>query len=257
MVLPHHVNRVRNENLLKTRVKGFTRADDIKKAGHELNQVVNDIITTASTAVKGIQETATNLVQDIGSSIDDVCNTILAGTHKELCTDLSGAFITTYQMLIDGLADLAQVAVYDAGGMLKLSADAVNLIAQSATKLVVGKYKDLGSTITDGLKSMAIDAAVSLLNQLTYTFKFFYDDLLNALKYAQYFISILTRLFIDASTAAAFVGAGIGWIFDHDINPFQVAQDARETLSENERTINAAITTALLLATIPLTGGLT
>ena len=33
MVLPHHVNRVRNENLLKTRVKGFTRADDIKKAG--------------------------------------------------------------------------------------------------------------------------------------------------------------------------------------------------------------------------------
>ena len=172
-----------------------------------------------------------------------------------MCTAVSGAFVTSYAMLIDGMADLADAAVYEAGGVLKLTADAVNLVARTATDLVVGDYKDLGSAIVDGLKKMGIDAAVSILNQLTYTFKFFYDDLMNALKYAQYFISILTRLFIDASTAAAFVGAGIGWIFDHDINPFQIAQAAREKLSENERTINAAITTALLLATIPLTGG--
>ncbi len=229
--------------------------EDIKQAGKDLNQVVNDVIETATTAVKGVQVTATELVKDIGSGIDDVCNTLLASTDKELCKDISGAFVTTYQMLIDGLANLAHIAVYTYGGMMKLTADAVNLIARSATDLVVNNYGDLGDAITSGLKSMAIDAATTVLKQLTYTFKFFYDDLMNALKYAQYFISILTRLFIDASTAAAFVGAGIGWIFDRDINPFQVAEDAREKLSENERTINAAITTALLLATIPLTGG--
>ncbi len=229
--------------------------DDMKKAGVDLNKVVNDVIETATTAIHGVKGVATELVENIGAGINDVCNTVLAGQDSELCTDVSGAFIADYEMLIDGLADLANVAVYDVGGVMKLSADAVMLIAQTATDLVAGDYKSMGNAIVDGLKQMGIDAAVSILNQLTYTFKFFYDDLMNALKYAQYFISILTRIFIDASTAAAFVGAGIGWIFDHDVNPFQAAQDARETLSANERTINAVITTALLLATIPLTGG--
>jgi len=229
--------------------------DDMKRAGVDLNKVVNDVIETATTAIQGVKGVATELVENIGAGIDDLCNTVLVKQDKELCKDVSGAFITDYEMLIDGLADLANVAVYDAGGMVKLTADAVILIAQTATDLVAGDFKDMGPAIYNGLKQMGIDAAVSLLNQLTYTFKFFYDDIMNALKYAQFFISILTRLFIDASTAAAFVGAGIGWIFDQDVNPFQAAQEARDTLSANERTINAAITTALLLATIPLTGG--
>lgn len=228
---------------------------DMKDAGVDLNKVVGDVLATATATISGVKGVASELIENIGGSISDLCSTILAGQDNELCDDLSGFFITDYEMIIDALAGLANVIVYDVGGMVKLGANAIMVVAQIATDIITADYKDLGSTIVDGLKQLGIDVAIVILNRLTYTFKFFYDDLMNALKYVQYFISILTRVFIDASTAAAFVGAGIGWIFDHDVNPFQAAEEARDTLNKYERTINAAITTVVLLATIPLTGG--
>lgn len=234
---------------------GTKAAEDLRKAGKAASKIVDDLEKAGQQAVDALKTAADEFAHKISQGIGDVCNTVLAGQDTELCHDVSGAFEIAFTTVIDEIAETAHQVIETAGGVVKLTADAVELIAETATDLVIGDFKHLGSDLVNGLKKLGMDAAIAILNTFTYSFKFLVEELMNALKFVQYFISILTRLFIDASTAVVFAGAELASLFDSDIDPFAVAQKSREVLSAHERVIGAAITTALLLATIPLTGG--
>jgi hypothetical protein len=223
-------------------------ADEVNEATNELGKTVTDIEDAAEVTVSGLAK-----------AMQNICGAVSDNYDPEICKSIAGAFESAFDVVITEITGDLESYIYFAGGMIQLSAAGIALIANASTDVVSGNWSGLGDDLKNGLITMGADAAVAILEPLTLQFKYFMQTLADALKFCQYFISILTRVFIDATTAITYaIGStiqGFGSVFGVNISPSDWANTVDTALSEHERLIGTCITTALLLATIPLTGG--
>lgn len=214
--------------------------NDLQAAGDDLDTLVDDVGTTA---------------EDVNNGIGAAIGQSLSLLDPKLGKAAQGFYVSIFDTFVQSAENLQHITIQDGLGILKLNVDAINMLADITADAVTGDYKDLGTDILSGLTRMAKDTAVTLLNILTITAKNFINNLMNLIKVTAYLTAMLTRVWIDMWTAVTFLATGFAAIFDPSIDPYAISQDVQNTLSEHERTINAVITTALLLASIPLTGG--
>jgi hypothetical protein len=224
---------------------------EIEAATKGMGQVVGDLKDAADAAITGVQDSSKALLQGIGDFVEKGCNLITGNLDNELCGDINQAFVTVVSTVIDKIATDAKTMVAVSAGALQLTAAGAAIIADGATELVTGDIKDMPDTLLHDLKRLGKAAAAAVLAPLTLQLKMIEENLINALKLAQYVISVITRLFIDAVSAVVLAGA---MAFDPG-DALDVAESVRTALNEHERVINAVVTTAILLATVPLTGG--
>ncbi len=230
-------------------------ADKLLKESRDLqNKVYKDLEATG--------DDLDNLVDDVGNAAIDVNSGIGAAIGQSLSLldpklgkAAQGLYTSVFVAVVQSAESMPHLVIAEGLGIVKLQADAVNMIADITADAVTGNYKELGEDIYTGIARMAKDTAVTILNVITLSVKNVINSLMNAVKITAYLTALLTRVWIDMWTAVTFVATGFASIFDPSIDPFSVSQEVQDTLSQHERTINAVITTALLLASIPLTGG--
>ncbi len=233
--------------------------DSAKKIEESVASEIKDGMKTASNFVTDLQDEAEKGIKKMADAITGGCETVTLHFDSELCKSIGGAIQSVADIVVTGIAGDVLMYLKAIGGMIQLTADGIDLIATTAVDVVSGNWGAIGGDLKNGLLSMAADAAVVVLEPLLIQFKYFMQQLMNAIQFCQYFISILTRIFIDATTAVAYaLGAEVsmfGSLFGVNINPSDWADTVDTALSEHERLIGTCITTALLLATVPLTGG--
>lgn len=233
--------------------------DDAKKLQSEVAKDIDKAKTALEHTVTDVEDAAKDTISGLAKVMNDVCDVATGKFDPEICKAIAGSFESAFDFVIDEISGDLQTYIALAGGMMRLTADGIALIANSATDVISGNWSGLGDDLKSGLLTMCEDAATAILEPLTIQFKYFIATLADAFKFCQYFISIITRLFIDATTAITYaIGAtiaGFASVFGVNIDPGQWASAVDTALSEHERLIGTCVTTALLLATIPLTGG--
>ena len=238
-------------------------AQDILKSAKKIEETVGNEVDhamkTASNFVTDLKDQAEKGIANLAKVMTNVCDVSTMNFDPEICKSVTGAFASVADIVVNGIAGDVLMYLAAVGGMIRLTADGIDLIAKSAVDVVTGNWSALGEDLKNGLISMAVDAAVVVLEPLLIQFQYFMQSLMYAIQFCQYFISILTRIFIDATTAITYaIGVtleGFGSVFGVNIDPGQWAKTVDTALSEHERLIGTCITTALLLATVPLTGG--
>ena len=228
-------------------------SSDIHTGMQDLHNVVNQALSTVNDAIDTAKDAAQKAAGWAGGMVTKGCDTFI--NDKEFCTAAGKTFETLTDMGITILTQEARILVVDGGGVLRLATDAVGAIANITADLVTGNYQDLGQDLVQGLKTMAQDAAATILETLSFSLQYFMEQLINAFKLVSYFISMLTRIFIDITTVVTYSITSLAQSLGAPINAGAITQSLNEALSSHESTIGAAITTGLLLATIPLTGG--
>jgi hypothetical protein len=234
---------------------------DLNGGIKDLGNVVTDAMNVAKDGIATAEKAAKEATSWVATNIvGKGCETILSNpfkpgsgpSDKELCDAVGKSFETVVDMGINAVMQQARLVVEGVGGVIRLAADAAGAIAQVVVDVVTGNFKDIGPTLLSGIKTMASDAAITILETLSFTLQFFMEQLIDSFKLVSYFISILTRVFIDITVAVskAFVST-VNAVFRTSWSTNQL----EAALNSHERTIGTAITTGLLLATIPLTGG--
>ncbi len=244
--LTHEKSAVSNE---------FTRQrDEVRRAvGAAMN-----FSTHTVGIVKGALDSAANWT---GGIITKDCNLTLdpsggdGVSDTQLCDAAGKGFETFADAGINALAMDADAIVTVAGGAVRLGVDAVYTIANLAADAVRGDFSALGPDALAGLSTMALDAAATVLQVVTFDIQFFMEQLITVFKLVSYLISILTRIFIDIVTAVTYMFAGALQALGAPVSASGWTSSVSTTLDAYQGTIGAVITTALLLATIPLTGG--
>lgn len=225
------------------------------EVAHHVNEAKKELEDT----VTDVENVANDSVEFLGDAMKSICDrNLLANKDPELCKALKGAFTAAFEFLISSIAGELKEFVSISGGIIKLTADGIALVAKTAAYVATSSAV-YGAELLEEYKTFGADMAVAVLEPLTIQFQYFVKTLGDVLKFCQYFISIITRLFIDATTAITLAIAGtfgeFANLFGANISPGDWAKSVDDALTEHERLIGTAITTALLLATIPLTGG--
>ncbi len=222
-------------------------ADHVENAKQELEKTVVDV-----------ENVSKDSLDVLGTVMEGVCDMTLANKDTEICKSLRGAFESAFEIIIDQIAGNLLSYISFTGGMIKLTVEGIRLISTQAA-FIATKNATYEADILDQLEQFGADAAVAILEPLTFQFQYFMKSLGDVLRFCQYFISVITRIFIDVTTAITYaIGATIGNfanLFGANISASEWADAVDTALTEHERLIGTAITTGLLLASIPLTGG--
>jgi hypothetical protein len=162
-------------------------ADDIDKAKKDAENTVTDIEDAAKDTVSGIAKV-----------MQDTCGVATGHFDPEICKAIAGFFESGFDFVIDTIAGDLKSFIASVGGLIKLTADGISLLVKSASDVVSGNWSALGDDLKEGLLTMCEDAATAILEPLVISFKYFMEQLADAFKFLQYFISIIVRVFIDA-----------------------------------------------------------
>jgi hypothetical protein len=184
---------------------------------------------------------------------------VLSQFDANLGKDVEGYLDARVDQVIDLYADLAHVAVASAGGIIRLSIDAVNLastiIADSVIAAKTGDWQGLGQDALSGIKNIAYDVVTSIMSTATFVGRMIVDQIKDLIKVAGYIVSIITDLTVDTFKAIfnsiADTFSAFGWQ-----GGAQAMQTAADWTQNHRRAIEATVTTGLLIAAVVATDGL-
>ncbi len=235
------------------------KAKDFVQKSKQLQQdVSNDISNTIQDAQNVINDTAT-VAKDVTSGAASLVGTVFSKIDDKLGKDIEGALDAVADRVIDFYADMQHVVVAYEGGIVRLTADAVNyattIVADTVVAVKSGDWQGLGQDALNGLKSIAYDVVSSIISVGTFIVQQIVDQIKALVKFAGYIVSIITDLTID-TFKAVFSGlssafTAFGWQGGQ-----QAMQTASDWVQNHRRLIEATVTTGLLVAAVVATDGL-
>jgi hypothetical protein len=235
------------------------KAKDFVQKSKQLQQdVSNDITNTIQDAQNVINDTA-KVAKDVTYGAASLVGTVFSKIDDKLGKDIEGALDSVADRVIDFYADMQHVVVAYEGGIVRLTADAVNyattVVADTVVAVKSGDWQGLGQDALNGLKSIAYDVVSSIISVGTFVVQQIVDQIKALVKFAGYIVSIITDLTID-TFKAVFSGlssafSAFGWQGGQ-----QAMQTASDWVQNHRRLIEATVTTGLLVAAVVATDGL-
>lgn len=237
-----------------------------KDAAQKLEQASNTLMRKAKADFETSYQETQQTISDVAQTAEDITDGfgkglafIFGKIDPQLGKDIEGAFDAIADAAIENIANLTHVAVATEAGIVRLSLDAVSV----ASDIILGgleaaetdSWKQFSAQLGSDAKALGEDIVTSILDVVTLAVKEFTDELKNLVKFAAYMVSVLTDVFIDISKGITLLATGLADIFGANLDPSQVAGQVGAALDTHRRTINAVITTGLMIAAVVLTDG--